>query len=87
MSSLTHEDVLAVVGPVDDVAAAELIGTGATSAELTQAHAWVRASPANDERERPTGRIAEVIEILEQIDMSARASPWPEDTNVTEPRA
>jgi hypothetical protein len=74
MSSLTHEDVLAAVGPIDDVAAAEIIGTGATSAELTQAQAWVDASQAGGERERPTGRVGRVIEILEQIEMTARAS-------------
>jgi hypothetical protein len=78
MSRLTHEEVLVTVGPVDDIAAAEIIQTGASSAELALAQAWVSAADGNGQREPPAGRIGQVIEILEQIDMTPLAGPTPD---------
>jgi hypothetical protein len=42
---LTHKDVTAMLGPVDDVTVAEIIATGATAEELGEAKAWL----TNDE--------------------------------------
>jgi hypothetical protein len=77
MSILTHEEVLATIGPLDDVAVAEIIGTGVTGAELIEAQAWVNAHEAADDRHRvcPPGHIAQVIEILEQIEMVPSSAP------------
>lgn len=66
MTGLTHDGIISVLGPVDDHLAAELIGTGATLEELTEAKAWVN----NDEpminagRHLATGRIGTVVRIL-----------------------
>ena len=64
--TLTHEDMASVLGPVDDTLKAELMATGATLAELEQAWAWITSDEAliNEYRSLPTGRVAQLIEIL-----------------------
>ncbi|WP_142848106.1 hypothetical protein [Telmatospirillum sp. J64-1] len=41
MQQLTREQVKAIAGPMDDLRMAEVIGTGATPAELAEARRWV----------------------------------------------
>lgn len=70
MMHVTHEDITRVVGLVDDVTIAEIIGTGATVDELAEAQAWL----ANDEplmnagRPLATGRVRELIDILAELE-------------------
>lgn len=70
MTQLTRDDVIKAVGEIDDVAIAEIIGTGATAEELAEAQAWL----ANDEplmnagRPLPTGRVGELVEILKELE-------------------
>jgi len=70
MRRLTRDDVIKAVGPADDVAVAEIIGTGATVDELAEAQAWI----ANDEplinagKPLPSGRVGELIEILSELE-------------------
>ena len=45
MTALKRDDVIAILGPVDDLVIAEIVGMGATASELAQARAWI----ANDE--------------------------------------
>jgi hypothetical protein len=67
---LSRDDVLKVLGPVDDGTVALVIGTGATREELAEAKAWF----ANDEpmmsigRPLPGGRAADLVEILRRLD-------------------
>ncbi|WOH67085.1 hypothetical protein [Bradyrhizobium sp. BWA-3-5] len=69
---LTREDVARAVGAADDVTIAQIIGTGATVEELTEAQAWL----ANDEpmmnagRPLATGRVRELVDILSELDPS-----------------
>jgi hypothetical protein len=68
MSELTRDDVAAVVHPVDDVTAAEIIATGVTKAELAEACAFVaREFKTHEHREVPLGRVGRVITILERV--------------------
>jgi hypothetical protein len=66
MTPLTRKDVIETIGDVDDVTVADIIATGATVQELSEAQAWV----VNDEpllntgRPLPTGRIGQLIEII-----------------------
>ncbi len=66
MAALLREDVVAVLGRVDDNTLAEIIGTGATPQELAEAVAWM----ANDEplfnagRRLAAGRTGRLVEIL-----------------------
>jgi len=68
--ALTRDEVESVLGPIDDVLAAEVIATGASLAELEQAWAWINADEAqiNEFQPLPTGRVAAVIEILSTPD-------------------
>ncbi len=43
---LTRQEVIAAVGPVDDVVIAQIIGTGATPQELAEARAWMAQAAA-----------------------------------------
>ena len=78
--TLTRDDVRTLVGPVDDIAAAEIIATGATREELARAFAWVENNEAmlNEGRHLPTGREARLVGILEElaaVDEDAVAPP------------
>jgi hypothetical protein len=70
MTRLTRDDVIKAIGEADDVAIAEIIGTGATAEELAEAQAWL----ANDEalinagRPLPSGRVGELVEIFEELE-------------------
>ena len=70
MKPVTRDDVTKAVGRVDDVAIAEIIGTGATADELAEAQAWI----VNDEpllnagRPLASGRVRELIDILAELD-------------------
>jgi hypothetical protein len=70
MRRITRDDAIKAVGGADDVAIAQIIGTGATVDELAQAQAWL----ANDEplmnagRPLPSGRVGELVEILNELE-------------------
>jgi hypothetical protein len=70
MRRLTRDDVIKAVGEVDDVAIAQIIGTGATAEELAEAQAWI----ANDDpllnagKPLPTGRVRELVDILAELE-------------------
>jgi len=70
MGPLTRADVLSVVGPADEVMIADVIATQATLAELSQAWAWVNSDEAliNQGRPPPSGRTAELVELLTSQD-------------------
>ena len=70
MGPLTREDVVSVVGPADEVMIADVIATQATLAELSQAWAWVNSDEAliDDGRPPPSGRTAELVELLASQD-------------------
>jgi hypothetical protein len=70
MRRITKDDAIRAVGGADDVAIAEIIGTGATIDELAEAQAWI----ANDEplmnagKPLPSGRVGELAEILTELE-------------------
>jgi hypothetical protein len=63
---MTSEDVIAVLGPVDETLVAEVIASGATQPELAEAWAWVSNDEAlmGEGRRLPTGRVATLVELL-----------------------
>jgi hypothetical protein len=73
MGPLTREDVLSVVGPVDEVMITDLISTQATLEELSRAWAWVNSDEAlmNEGRPLPIVRTAELVELLTSQDDEA----------------
>jgi len=64
---MTYDDIVAVLGPVDQDLAAELIATGASAAELREAFNWLNNDEAlmGEGRPLPGTRIAALIEMLE----------------------
>ena len=64
--ALTHDDVLSVIGPTDEILVTEIIATEATIEELAQAWAWMNNDEAliNEGRALPSGRTAELVELL-----------------------
>ncbi|MGX9393833.1 hypothetical protein ACWX0K_13395 [Nitrobacteraceae bacterium UC4446_H13] len=68
--ALTRNEVLSVVGLVDEILITEIIATGATPGELNQAWAWVNNDDAlmNEGRPLPGGRIGELVELLSPQD-------------------
>jgi hypothetical protein len=67
---LRRDDVIAMLGPVNDAVVAEIIGMGATAGELTEARAWT----CNDEplmnagRPLAGGRVARLIAIIRELE-------------------
>lgn len=67
---LRHEDVVGMLGDIDDAVIAEIVRTGATADELAAARAWV----ANDEplinlgKHLAKDRVARLVAILSRQD-------------------
>ncbi|MCJ9670501.1 MULTISPECIES: hypothetical protein [unclassified Neorhizobium] len=64
---LSSENVIAVLGPVDETLVADILATGASVRDLAEAWAWVNADEAlmNEGRKLPTGKVAELVDLLE----------------------
>jgi hypothetical protein len=67
---LTHQDVTAMLGPLDDVTIAQIIGTGASAEELAQAQAWLNNNEPlmNAGKPLPAGRVGQLVEIVAAIE-------------------
>lgn len=63
---LTHEDVVDVVGHLEDDKVAAVIATGATLEELVEAYAWAsdETDALADQEKSLTGAVAAVYDIL-----------------------
>jgi hypothetical protein len=70
MAVLNRDDVIAILGPVDDLVIAEIIGMGATGSELAEARTWT----ANDEplmnagKPLAAGRVVRLIELIRDLE-------------------
>jgi hypothetical protein len=75
---LTHRDVTAMLGPLDDVTIAQIIATGASQEELAQAHAWLTNNEPlmNAGKPLPAGRVGQLVEIVSAIE-DEEADPEP----------
>ncbi len=63
---MTSDDVIAILGPVDEILVADVIATGATQTELAEAFAWVSNDEAliGEGRHLPAGRVAALVDLL-----------------------
>jgi hypothetical protein len=68
MSELSHDEVVEILGPVNDVIIAEIIATGINKAELVQAHDRVARDRKAHNPGAPLepGPFAQVVDILER---------------------
>jgi len=67
---LTHRDVTAMLGALDDMTVAQIIGTDASAEELAQAHAWLTNNEPlmNAGKPLPAGRVGQLVEIVAAIE-------------------
>jgi hypothetical protein len=65
---VTGAEVIEIVGKLDDGAVAKIIATGATAAELLEAHTWLSSDDYLHRRlhRAPRGAVAELCRILEE---------------------
>ena len=64
---MAREDVVSVLGPVDETLIAELIATDASVEELREAWAWLNGDEAlmSEGRPLPGTRVAALMDLLE----------------------
>jgi uncharacterized membrane protein YkvA (DUF1232 family) len=76
---VTHDEVIAALGPIDDIFVAQIIETGANSHELAEARAWLANNEPlmNEGKPLAAGRIAHLVEILATIEEDEE-EPGPE---------
>ncbi|GES43695.1 hypothetical protein FBZ98_102992 [Rhizobium sp. ERR 922] len=67
---LTSQDVTSVLGPVDETLIADIVATGATPTELSEAWAWVNSDEAliGEGRHLPDGKVAALVDLLSADD-------------------
>jgi hypothetical protein len=70
MASLTREEILAALGPVDDILVSDILATGASDQEFLQARSWLAndEAPINAGEPLASGRVARLMEILETLE-------------------
>ncbi|MER9232177.1 hypothetical protein NKI56_08755 [Mesorhizobium sp. M0622] len=68
--TMTRDEIISVLGPVDDAIIADIAATDGTVQELREALAWIGADEAlvNEGRPLPTARVATLIELLQGPD-------------------
>jgi hypothetical protein len=73
MAALTRDEIVAALGPVDDIIVSDILASGASAEEFAQARAWLvnDEAPINAGDPLASGRIAEVMEILETLEPAA----------------
>src|SRR4051794_14936176 len=73
MTALTRDDILAALKPAEDTVVAQILGMGATKEEFVEAQAWILNDEAliNAGRTLPSGRIGQLIAILQAVDDDA----------------
>lgn len=64
--SLTRDEIVSLLGPVDDTTIAEVAETGATLQDLREALAWLHSDEAlmGEGRPLPGTQVASLIDIL-----------------------
>ncbi|NNM72676.1 hypothetical protein [Enterovirga aerilata] len=75
MADLTRDDVVKVLRPAEDTVVARILATGASQEEFAKAWAWMQNDEAlmNAGQELPSGRVREIIGILQAVEDDAPA--------------
>lgn len=65
--TITRDEILSLLGPVDDTLVAQIMGQGATLGELREAWAWICEEDAliNEGRPLPGTKVATLIDLLQ----------------------
>jgi hypothetical protein len=70
MAQLTYAEVVAALGPIDDLLIGEILAVGASSEEFARARAWLAndEAPINAGESLASGRVARLINLLESLE-------------------
>ena len=81
MAVLTRDDIVAVAKPAKDTVVVQIMATGATKEEFAEASAWMHNDEAmiNAGRPLPSGRVGEVIAILQAVEDDAPGIASPDE--------
>jgi hypothetical protein len=62
----TASEIVAICGSLDDRAILDIVATGATAAEVIEAHTWLMADDrlGPELQRRPSGRVGQICDIL-----------------------
>ena len=65
--TMTRDEVVSVLGPVDDMMVAEIVATSASLEELREAWAWLHGDEAlmGEGRPLPGTRVAALIDVID----------------------
>jgi hypothetical protein len=65
--TMTRDEVVSVLGPVDDMMIAEVVATSASVEELREAWAWLHGDEAlmGEGRPLPGTRVAALIDVID----------------------
>jgi hypothetical protein len=68
--TMTRQEVISVLGPVDDVTIAEIVASGVSLDELREAWAWAHGDEAlmNQGRTLPGTQVGRLIDLLQPDD-------------------
>ncbi len=68
--TMTRDEVVSVLGPVDDMTVAEIVATSASVEELREAFAWLHGDEAlmGEGRPLPGTKVAALIDVLDPDD-------------------
>jgi hypothetical protein len=74
MAPLTREQIVAALGPVDEITISAIMGMGATAEELAEARAWIVDDEAflNSGKNLASGRVGRLVDILVTIEEKER---------------
>jgi hypothetical protein len=81
MTALTREDIVTILRPAEDATVVEILATGASKEEFAEAYAWMQNDEAlvNAGRTLPSGRVGEIIAILQAVEEMAPGIAPPDE--------
>ena len=80
MAALTRADIVGILKPAEDTVVVQILATGATKEEFAEAYAWMQNDEAlmNAGRSLPSGRIGQIVTILQAAEDDAPGVAPPE---------
>jgi hypothetical protein len=80
MAALTRDDIVGILKPAEDTVVVQILAMGATKEEFAEAYAWMQNDEAlmNAGRSLPSGRVGEIVTILQAAEDDAPGVAPPE---------
>jgi hypothetical protein len=80
MAALTRDDIVGILKPAEDTVVVQILATGATKEEFAEAYVWMQSDEAliNAGRSLPSGRVGQIVTILQAVEDDAPGVAPPE---------